>query len=203
MNVILASASPRRAALLKQINLRFTVEASTVDENSPNANSPASLVESLSRKKGRDVAGRQSNSIIIAADTVVYLNNQILGKPANHQEAVQMLQSLSGKTHDVYSGVYVAKTDFSSKIIDDFSFFERTKVTFSALTEREIEMYIKSGSPFDKAGGYGIQDDLGSLFVKKIEGDYYNVVGFPLNGFYQQLKQHMPQVHQQLFFNTA
>jgi septum formation protein len=200
MNIILASASPRRAALLKQINLRFTIEPSTVDENSPDATSPANLVMSLSQKKGRDVAGRNSNSIIIAADTVVCLNNQILGKPGNHQEAAHMLQSLSGEKHDVYSGVYVAKTDNISNIVNDFSFIERTKVTFSALTEREIEMYIKSGSPFDKAGGYGIQDDLGSLFVKKIEGDYYNVVGFPLNGFYQQLKQHMPQVHQQLFF---
>ncbi len=200
MKIILASASPRRAALLKQVNLYFTIDPSDIDENSGSHQPPEKMVLVLSEKKGRDVSSRHKNSLIIAADTVVSLKGDILGKPENRQQARDMLGRLSDNTHEVFTGVHVSKTNSVPEIVENFTFFERTNVTFSALTEREIDHYIDSGSPFDKAGGYGIQDDLGSLFVKKIEGDYYNVVGFPLNSFYQHLKNKMPRVHQHLFF---
>jgi len=200
MKTVLASSSPRRAALLKQVNLRFMIDPSDIDENSGSHNSPSEMVQTLSSRKGRDVSSRHENSLIIAADTIVCLDDEILEKPADKQEAAIMLGRLSNNSHQVYTGVYVGRTNSESKIIGDFTFFERTNVTFSALSDREIDHYIDTGSPFDKAGGYGIQDDLGSLFVKKVEGDYYNVVGFPLNSFYQHLKKYMPRAQQSLFF---
>ncbi len=200
MNIILASASPRRAQLLRQLNLRFSISPSASDENTAGHSGPSELVCNLAEMKGRDVAKRHPGSFIIAADTIVWFRNNVLGKPADRQEAKEILRLLSSQTHEVYSGVYCGITGARGEIIDDFTFEQRTKVTFSALTDQEINYYIDTGSPFDKAGAYGIQDDMGSLFVEKIEGDYYNVVGFPLNKFYQQLKLNMPGIHQKIFF---
>ena len=201
MKVILASKSPRRAHLLKQIGLKFEIDPSSFDEKSIRSSDPVILTKLVSEKKCKDVVPRHPDSLIIAADTVVYLNNKIMGKPANQDEARAMLSELSDQTHSVYSGIFVARTNHSADIECSFSLTERTKVTFSPLTNREIEHYIAGGSPFDKAGGYGIQDDSGSIFVKKVIGDYYNVVGFPINAFYQKLKLEMPSIHSYLFFD--
>ena len=201
MKVILASKSPRRAHLLKQIGLKFEIDPSSFDEKSIRSSDPVILTKLVSEKKCKDVVPRHHDSLIIAADTVVYLNNKIMGKPANQDEARAMLSELSDQTHSVYSGIFVARTNRSADIECSFSLTERTKVTFSPLTNREIEHYIAGGSPFDKAGGYGIQDDSGSIFVKKVIGDYYNVVGFPINAFYQKLKLEMPSIHSYLFFD--
>lgn len=201
LKVILASKSPRRAQLLKQIGLHFEIDPSSFDEKSVRINDPVSLTAEVSKQKCFDVSTRHPNSLIIAADTVVFLNGKIMGKPANQDEARAMLSGLSNDTHSVYSGIFVARTNHSADIESTFSLTERTKVTFSPLTIREIDLYIEGGSPFDKAGSYGIQDDTGSIFVKKIDGDYYNVVGFPINAFYQKLKLEMPTVHNDLFFS--
>lgn len=200
MKVVLASSSPRRALLLKQIGLSFTIDPSNVDETVSEQLLPTEIVQVLASRKGMDVATRHDHSLIIASDTIVSLNDQLLGKPSDKSEAREMLSSLSNLTHEVFSGVFVALTSDRGEITQYFSFSERTKVTFSALSESEVDLYIATGSPFDKAGAYGIQDDLGSLFVKKIEGDYYNVVGFPINAFYQQLKAKLPEIHRNLFF---
>ncbi len=200
MNIILASGSPRRAKLLRQINLSFKVDASELEENANGITNPKNLVEFLAKMKGCDVAARYSNSMIIAADTIVSLNGKILGKPFDQDDAYKILRLLSGKTHQVFTGVYIGIIDSEGNISKEITFNERTNVTFSALTDYEIKHYINTGSPMDKAGAYGIQDDLGSLFVKQVEGDFYNVVGFPIHKFYQQLKTKLPKIHKTLFF---
>lgn len=200
MKIILASASPRRATLLKQLNIDFETDPSAIDEIADPGLSPSNLVEALSGLKGRDVAERHESSLVIAADTIVCYQNQILGKPAGESEARTMLTMLSGNSHDVYSGVWVGLTNSNASIEHSFSFSERTKVTFSSLSESEINFYIGGGSPMDKAGAYGIQDDFGALFVNRIEGDYYNVVGFPLNAFYRNLRNQFPHIHKTIFF---
>lgn len=201
MKIILASASPRRKKLLQQINLTFTVSPSPVEEILDDRLSPEELVQSLASQKGRDVARHKPDSFIIAADTIVYFRGEFLGKPANAQEARQMLHELSGEYHEVYSGVFLAETDSEGKVRSSFSFSERTKVTFAALTDQEIQRYVQTGNPMDKAGAYGIQDDMGALFVKEIQGDYNNVVGFPLHSFYQHMKTQFPDLHK-LFFSS-
>lgn len=203
MKVILASASPRRAHLLSQVGIQFNVDPSFIEESFSDEIPPSDVVQKLARHKAEDVAGRQPEKFLIAADTVVCLEDEILGKPNDENQAANFLQRLSGRTHDVFSGVYAGLTNESGEFITAISFFERTKVTFTALTELEIEQYIKYGQPFDKAGSYGIQDDLGSLFVENIEGDYYNVVGFPLHRFYDTLKKEMPNIHNKLFFQAS
>jgi septum formation protein len=117
----------------------------------------------------------------------------VLEKPADPDHAKTMLRSLSGNTHEVYTGVALIKTGRSGNICKRCTFFERTLVAFGALTEYEIDSYVDSGSPMDKAGAYGIQDDWGALFVERIDGDYYNVVGFPLYRFYRTLKEFAPE----------
>ncbi len=203
MKVILASASPRRAQLLTQVGIRFEVDPSSMEETFPDSATPTDVVKLLSRQKAEDVAKRHPEQFLIAADTIVCMNNEILGKPNDANQAKQYLCQLSGQSHDVLSGVYAGITNASGAFDSSISFFERTKVTFSTLSELEIEQYIEFGQPFDKAGSYGIQDDLGSLFVEKIEGDYYNVVGFPLHRFYDTLKKEMPNIHTKLFFQTS
>lgn len=203
MKVILASASPRRAQLLTQVGISFEIDPSSIDETFSEGSAPAEVVKQLACIKAEDVARRHQHKFLIAADTIVCFDSNILGKPDNKKQAVEYLHQLSGKTHDVFSGVYAGFTNASGKFSSIISFYERTKVTFAALSELEIEQYIKYGQPFDKAGSYGIQDDLGSLFVEKIEGDYYNVVGFPLHRFYDTLKNEMPDIHKKLFFQAS
>lgn len=203
MNVVLASASPRRAKLLKQVGIQFKIDPPSINETIEENTKPGTIVKTLSRHKAKNVATRRPNSFIIAADTIVCSGNEILGKPEDEAQAAEYLRRLSGTAHDVYSGVYAGTTNDVHEFTSFISFSERTKVVFSALSELEIEQYITYGQPFDKAGSYGIQDDLGSLFVERIEGDYYNVVGFPLHSFYNHLRKEMPGIHKQLFFRSS
>lgn len=187
-NIILASGSPRRHSLLNSIGLPHIVIPSSVDEVfDPSLSSEQSAV-SLAEQKALDVAKRSSFDLIIAADTIVVLKDQLLAKPQSRQEAIDMLEKLSGNTHSVITGVSLVTPDKHT------SFSVTTKVTFESLTPAEMEAYVDTGSPMDKAGGYGIQDDLGSLFVKHINGDYYNVVGLPLQRLYEELKLLTPDI---------
>jgi len=199
MKIILASASPRRAQLLKQINLTFAISPSDIEEVMDETLSPERLVESLAQQKGESVLSDHPDSFIIAADTIVTINGKYLGKPIDENDAEAMLQQLSANTHEVYSGVFLAVTGQTGKAVNSLTFSEETKVTFGALDRSEILKYVATGSPMDKAGSYGIQDDFGAVFVKKIQGDYNNVVGFPLHAFYQQVKHHFPKIFSQLF----
>jgi len=163
-------------------------------ESYQSGSSPDSVVRQLSSQKARTVCEGKYNAIIIAADTIVVLDDEVLGQPRNNDDAFSMLRSLSGRIHSVYTGVTLIRTNGDGKESNSVQFVEQTKVNFSTLTDIEIDAYIKSGSPFDKAGSYGIQDDLGCLFVSGIEGDYYNVVGFPLHKFYQHMKHFAPEI---------
>ncbi|MEQ8578480.1 MAG: Maf family protein [Balneola sp.] len=193
MKIILASQSPRRKKLLEQLRLQFKVIPSSVNENVKETD-PVKLVENLAFQKACDVSKTNPDSLTIGSDTVVVYNDKILGKPENRDQASKMLNELSGKQHFVYTGVALIETDHQSSIVNSLNFSEATKVYFSKLTQSEIDAYIESGSPFDKAGSYGIQDDWGAVFVKRIEGDFYNVVGLPINRLYSELKTHFPNV---------
>ena len=186
MRIILASGSPRRHYLLKMINLAHEVIPSSVEEIVPDGVSPEEVARSLALQKAQDVANSHPDSLVIGADTIVVLNGEILGKPQSAAQAVEMLQKLSGNTHTVITGV--ALIDGSRGNAGQTVFHESTRVTFSSLINDEIRAYVAGGSPMDKAGSYGIQDDLGCLFVSSIQGDYYNVVGLPLQHLYRQLR---------------
>jgi septum formation protein len=178
--IVLASRSPRRIHLLRQIGIPFTVEESGVDENFAEGNSPETIVRELSLEKAKKVAERIGSGIVIGADTIVVLNGAILGKPSSREDAMRMLRLLAGKTHTVFTGFALVDVKTGKSLVD----YERTEVTFRELAEKEIEQYVDSGSPMDKAGAYGIQDDYGAVFVEKINGCFYTVVGFPLSKFY-------------------
>lgn len=195
MDIILASASPRRRILLKQIGLSFEVIPAAFNETVPPGSHPDVLVGELAFQKAHEVACRygdeKKRALFIGADTIVVRDRRILGKPGDREGAIAMLQSLSGRTHQVYTGVALIIRETDGQIRHHV-FHERTDVTFGDLSEAEITAYVNSGSPMDKAGSYGIQDDLGALFVEKIEGDYYNVVGFPLFRFYREVNNLVP-----------
>jgi septum formation protein len=183
--IFLASKSPRRKKLLEQINLEFEVVVVDVDESVRDNEPPVEMVTRLALEKSIAAAGIIKKGIIITADTTVVLNSGILGKPLNEEDAVRILRLLSGNTHIVYTGFSVYNTETGNRITD----YEKTLVTFIEMSEDDIRDYIKSGSPMDKAGGYGIQDDFGAVFVKEICGCYYNVVGLPLSKIYIALKR--------------
>lgn len=174
--LILASQSPRRRMLLENIGLKFEILVDDAEEEKEADWSPEKTVMALAEQKAVNVAkGVVSSAIIIGADTVVAVDGEILGKPKDEQQAAQMLRRLSGREHCVFTGVAVLDTETGEKHI----FYEQTKVRFKPLTAEEIQRYIASGEPMDKAGAYGIQE-LGSLFVEGIDGDYFNVVGLPV-----------------------
>lgn len=193
LKIVLASQSPRRKKLLTQLGLIFEIFPSSIEEVIT-SNSPVEIVKELSLQKATDISNRVANSLIIGADTIVVKDGEILGKPVDEADAVTMLSNLSGEAHSVFTGVSFVVTNDQKKTIGSYSFFEETKVWFSALNDSEIRSYVATGSPMDKAGSYGIQDDWGSVFVERIEGDYYNVVGFPLNRFYRELKKFQPEL---------
>ena len=173
--IILASASPRRRAFLEMLGLSFTIQVADIDE-SPMANEgPEALVCRLSREKAAIVARHNPNSLVIAADTIVVLDNQILGKPVDEADAVAMLRRLRHREHDVISAVSLLLLGRRQSITD----FSRTMVTMRNYTEVEIETYVASGDPLDKAGGYAIQNAIFAP-VAKISGCYAGVVGLPL-----------------------
>ena len=174
--LILASQSPRRRLLLKQIGLKFSVRPSSVREDVLDHESPVLNAKRIALAKALDVARGLKRGIVVGADTIVVLGNEILGKPRNAAEARRMLRKLSGKQHIVYTGFALVDASTGRKVVD----IEKTKVKFRKLSAAEIEEYVASGSPMDKAGAYGIQDDYGAVFVQRVEGCFYNVVGFPL-----------------------
>jgi len=173
--LILASSSPRRKALLKQIGLDFEVIPSRAPETWDPETAPAAVARGLALRKAEDVARRISSGLVIGADTLVLLEGSILGKPASREEAVQTLEALSGKSHDVITGLAVMEVESRRVIIGE----ESTRVYFREIPGDEIEAYVDTGEPMDKAGAYGIQEK-GVLFVRRIEGCYTNVVGLPI-----------------------
>jgi nucleoside triphosphate pyrophosphatase len=185
VQIYLASRSPRRKKLLTQIGLNFKTFAVEIDETPLKNESPIHCVKRLSAEKLNAALKKIKSGIIITADTIVVLDKKIINKPDNKTQAVNFLKMLSGKTHAVYTGFQVFNSTNSKK----YSGYEKTKVEFRKLDEDEILDYVDSGSPLDKAGAYGIQDDYGAVFVKKITGCYYNVVGLPLVRIYESLKQ--------------
>lgn len=181
--IILGSASPRRRELLASLDVEFSVEpVKGVDETAP-ADMPAmEIPEFLSRKKA-SAYPLSDNQMLITADTLVISDNKPLGKPVDAEDARHILRSISGKTHQVVTGVCISTT---AKTV---SFSAVTDVTFSALTDDEIDYYIKNYKPFDKAGAYGIQEWIGAIAVSNINGSYYNVMGLPLHRLYVELKK--------------
>ena len=188
--LILASRSPRRLTLLKQIGLEVEVVPCNVEEEFDQRKSPAENAVEIALRKARDVAGRADNAIIIGADTIVAIDGQMLGKPLDEADAIRMLSTLSGRTHTVYTGFALVDRPSNRHLAE----VEATSVTFRSLPVDEIREYAEGGSPMDKAGAYGIQDDYGAVFVKRIEGCYYNVVGLPLSRFYESMKSFQEQL---------
>lgn len=181
--IYLASKSPRRRKLLKQLNLKFKSFSVETEEMVLPNEQPLVAVIRIAKEKMVAAKKRVKKGIIITADTIVFLDGKVLGKPENQIDAYRMLKKLSNRTHQVYSA-YCIYNSVSGKTITEYV---KTDVRFRKLTEQEIRDYIESGSPMDKAGAYGIQDDFGAVFVDHINGCYYNVVGLPLSKFYHAL----------------
>jgi septum formation protein len=181
--IILASQSPRRKQLLTQLDVQFTVVPSYIEEKMNARLKPRSQAENLSLQKATTVAQKYKDAIIIAADTLVVIDNEILGKPKDVTDAKRMLKKLSGKTHVVITGYTIIDTETNKTITNS----EESKVFMKKLSNKEIENYIKKENVFDKAGAYAIQG-FGSLIIEKIEGDYSNVVGLPLFSMFHELK---------------
>jgi septum formation protein len=188
--IILASQSPRRALLLKQIGLDFVVQPSSIHEKIHAELTFEENVKQLSLHKAQDIAAQCSKGVVIGSDTIVVVNGTVLGKPASKDEARSMLTLLSGVTHTVYTGFAIVDVESKKYYIDH----EQTRVTFRRLNDDEIVDYIAGGSPMDKAGAYGIQDDFAAVFVEKIDGCYYTVVGFPLAKFYTAFTEFMNEL---------
>lgn len=188
--IILASGSPRRHYLLNMIGIAHEVITADVDESPIEGLTPTLFARHLASQKVQHVAGSVRADLIIGADTIVVLDDVILGKPESPEHARSMLATLSGRTHEVITAVAM----LTPEMVSPHVFHVVTEVTFSILTKNEIDSYVAGGSPMDKAGSYGIQDDLGSLFVSSIRGDYYNVVGLPIHALYQKLKLFVPEI---------
>jgi len=175
-DIILASASPRRQQLLRQIGIKFEVIPSTMDEVMNNTLEPSQVAISLASQKCNDIVSQiQKDCIVIGADTIVVKDNQLLGKPKNEKDAFDMLKYLNGEWHEVVTGLCLYRTSDKKSICD----YEATRVKMANNSDEFIKAYIGTKEPFDKAGGYGIQG-YGSLIVEKIEGCYFNVMGLPI-----------------------
>jgi len=183
--VYLASKSPRRRKLLKQIGVKFKSFSVEINENIVDGEHPVACVKRLASEKMEIARSKVKSGIIITADTIVVLDKKVIGKPQNKKEAEKFLSLLSGKTHTVYTGICVVNAQSNKKIVE----VEKTRVDFRKIEKDEIKDYVGGGSPMDKAGAYGIQDDFGAVFVKKINGCYYNVVGLPLTKLYNSLRK--------------
>ena len=182
-SIILASQSPRRKELLSLLDLEFTVEVKSIDEIFPKDLKTSKVAEYLAELKASAFTNIKDDQVIITADTVVILNDTILGKPKDKAEAKEMLHRLSNRSHDVITGVCLK----SAQKISTFS--SSTKVYFRDLTDAEIDYYIENYKPYDKAGSYGIQEWIGAIGITKIEGSYFNVVGLPIQELNEQLKK--------------
>lgn len=185
MNLVLASLSPRRRTLLEQIGVKPVIVPSHVDESSlvKGITDPGEVVVTLARSKVSQVCANYRDQVVLGADTIVYLESRILGKPRDEKEAQFMLRQISGKTHSVYTGVALYNPK-SGEILTDY---DCTRVTMREMDQEEIEWYVSTGEPMDKAGSYALQG-IGGVFVEKIEGDWTSVVGLPLPMVYRMLK---------------
>lgn len=179
----LASKSPRRKKLLEQIGINFKSITVDLQEEILDGEHPIKTVKRLALHKMDAAEQKIKKGIILTADTIVVLKGQIIGKPKNKKDAERILKFLSGKTHFVYTGFVIKNLSNKKEIVD----YEKTSVTFHKLSSQMIKNYIKTGSPMDKAGAYGIQDDFGAVFVKKVNGCYYNVMGLPLSKVYNSI----------------
>jgi len=182
-SIILASQSPRRKELLSLLDLEFTVEVKSIDEIFPKDLNTSKVAEYLAELKASAFTNIKDDQVIITADTVVILNDTILGKPKDKAEATEMLHRLSNRSHEVITGVCLKSAQKTS------TFSSSTKVYFKDLTDAEIDYYIENYKPYDKAGSYGIQEWIGAIGITKIEGSYFNVVGLPIQELNEQLKK--------------
>ena len=181
---ILASQSPRRRALLDQLGLSFRVQASPVDERIETPMAPEKTARTLANRKARPVSEAHPPALVLAADTIVAHQEAVLEKPKTPQHAREMLRQLSNSTHTVYTGLALHHAETERTVVTG----QATEVTFGPLDDEEIDSYVETRSPMDKAGGYGIQDHTAPLFIDHLEGDYYNVVGLPLRRLYLTLR---------------
>jgi septum formation protein len=176
LKLVLASSSPRREEILEQLNLKFTIVPSKIDEENFKSSDPVELVKLLAAEKAKSVSNLVEDAIIIAADTVVVHKDQILGKPSGKLEAKKMLKKLSSDQHQVITGIAVLNSSSGESYLDH----NITEVKMTALSEQEINSYVDTGEPLDKAGSYAIQG-FGGLFVEEIRGSYYSVMGLPIH----------------------
>lgn len=181
--ILLASQSPRRQELLKGLEIDFDVVRIDTDESYPAELKKEAITEFISAQKAKAYTDLQDDEILITADTLVCLGDEVLGKPEDEKAAFDMIRKLAGKTHQVYTSVTIKSTD------KEITFSDKTDVSFDEFTDEEIQFYIDHFNPMDKAGAYGIQDWLGFVKVSKIDGCYYNVMGLPLNKLYRVLNQ--------------
>ncbi|MGA9117693.1 MAG: Maf family protein [Bacteroidota bacterium] len=189
-DIVLASASPRRRALFAQMGIPVRVIPSDVREDLDGISPPGENAMRLALAKAQAVAPGVGDSIVVGADTIVVLEETALGKPAGFEEACRMLRVLSGRTHTVHTGFALVDARSGAFLTD----VESTRVTFREIPEEEIREYVAGGSPLDKAGAYGIQDDYGAVFAVRVEGCFYTVVGFPLAKFYIRLREFQSQL---------
>jgi len=180
IELILASSSPRRQEMLRQVGLNYTIRKANIDESIVTINDPKEKVKQLAALKGRHVT-MANDEVILSADTVVAYKNHIFEKPKTKDDAYDMIASLSGDIHDVFTGVMIRSAE------REHVFVEQTEVEFWQLSEQDIQWYIHTDEPYDKAGAYGIQN-LGSILVKRIIGDYFNVVGLPISRVVRELQ---------------
>lgn len=180
-NLILASGSPRRQQFFKDLDIDFTVQLKPVEEIYPKELKGSAITDYLAELKSKAFTDLSNDDILITSDTIVWLDDKALGKPKHEADAFEMLQSLSGKKHEVITSICI-KSKNAQKIIND-----TTVVSFKELTDNEINYYIKNYKPFDKAGAYGIQEWIGFIGIKNIQGSYFNVVGLPVHKLYKEL----------------
>ncbi len=181
MKILLASQSPRRKELLEKLGYNFEVVKFSCDESFPETIPTAEVAGYISEKKADFYENLKDDEVLITSDTVVVLNDEILGKPKDFEDAFQMLKKLSGKTHEVYSGITIKTTSETITKVD------RASVTFLEISDDEIRYYLENDKPFDKAGSYGIQDWLGMAKINKLEGSYYTIMGLPTHLVYVEL----------------
>ena len=181
--IILASQSPRRKQLLEWAEVTFDIMIADTDETYPAGLSPREVAIHIAREKARDIHPRASHKTVIAADTIVVLRHNIIGKPRHREEAVSILQQLSGQKHEVITGVVIVNDR------KEIFFADSTEVEFHSLTKAQIEFYVDKYKPYDKAGAYAIQEWIGVVGIKRIHGDFYNVMGMPVSRVVQALRE--------------
>lgn len=180
-NLILASGSPRRQNFFKQLDVPFTIQLKEIEEIYPDHLKAAEITDYLADLKSKAFTDLNENDLLITSDTIVWFEGKAIGKPKDKEDAFQMLKAMSGKQHQVYTSVSIKSKNFQ-KI-----FHDETSVTFENFTDEEILYYLEKDAPYDKAGSYGIQDWIGLIGVKKLEGSYFNVMGLPVHKLYKEL----------------